>query len=146
MFKERGFGFIRAEDGREIFFHRTAVDGSKFKFLTEGQSVEFDVERPAGLSSQGTSCCACTFKNLITLSSRRKPFLFFCLCEMFPDTLFRKDFRKTKKYGNWELMGIGRNDRQGTRSSQERMESTRILNCKFKQYSKSTRNKDNEET
>ena len=54
MFKERGFGFIRAEDGREIFFHRTAVDGSKFKFLIEGQSVEFDVERgPQGSQAKG---------------------------------------------------------------------------------------------
>ena len=45
LVKDRGFGFIRAEDGREIFFHRTAIDGSQFESLTEGQSVEFDIEK-----------------------------------------------------------------------------------------------------
>jgi len=45
LIKDRGFGFIRAEDGREIFFHRTAVKSTNFESLTEGQSVEFDVER-----------------------------------------------------------------------------------------------------
>ena len=45
LIKERGFGFISAEDGREIFFHRTAVYGFNFESLVEGQSVEFDVER-----------------------------------------------------------------------------------------------------
>jgi CspA family cold shock protein len=45
LFKDRGFGFIRAEDGREIFFHRTAIVGTVFESLTEGQSVEFDVEK-----------------------------------------------------------------------------------------------------
>jgi CspA family cold shock protein len=45
LIKERGFGFIKADDGREIFFHRTAVYGSNFESLIEGQSVEFDVER-----------------------------------------------------------------------------------------------------
>ncbi|MBI2486583.1 MAG: cold shock domain-containing protein [Deltaproteobacteria bacterium] len=45
LIKERGFGFIRAEEGRVMFFHRTAVDSSSFASLIEGQSVEFDVER-----------------------------------------------------------------------------------------------------
>ncbi|HLE26327.1 MAG TPA: cold shock domain-containing protein [Thermodesulfobacteriota bacterium] len=45
LIKDRGFGFIRAEDGREIFFHRTAVQDANFESLTEGQSVEFDVEK-----------------------------------------------------------------------------------------------------
>ncbi len=45
LMKDRGFGFIKAEDGREIFFHRTAVNSTDFESLTEGQSVEFDVEK-----------------------------------------------------------------------------------------------------
>ena len=45
LIKDRGFGFIRAEDGREIFFHRTAVQGPDFESLMEGQFVEFDVEK-----------------------------------------------------------------------------------------------------
>ncbi|HUU26420.1 MAG TPA: cold shock domain-containing protein [archaeon] len=40
----RGFGFINAEDGQEIFFHRSALEGVDFDALQEGNSVEFDVE------------------------------------------------------------------------------------------------------
>lgn len=42
---ERGFGFITAEDGKEIFFHRTSLQGVKFEALEEGTNVEFDVEQ-----------------------------------------------------------------------------------------------------
>ena len=45
IIRERGFGFIGAEDGREIFFHRTAMEGTDFDGLEEGNSVEFDVEK-----------------------------------------------------------------------------------------------------
>ena len=46
IIRERGFGFISAEDGREIFFHRSALEGTDFDALEEGNSVEFfNVER-----------------------------------------------------------------------------------------------------
>jgi len=45
LIRERGFGFINTEDGREIFFHTTALQGMTFASLIEGQSVEFDVEK-----------------------------------------------------------------------------------------------------
>ena len=41
----RGFGFISAEDGTEVFFHRSALQGVDFDSLKEGDSVEFDVEK-----------------------------------------------------------------------------------------------------
>jgi len=51
---ERGFGFINTEDGKEIFFHTTALQGVTFASLIEGQSVEFDVEkRPEDSRSKG---------------------------------------------------------------------------------------------
>jgi CspA family cold shock protein len=55
LFKDRGFGFIKAEDGREIFFHRTGViEGKEFDSMLEGQSVEFDVEKtPKGSRGKG---------------------------------------------------------------------------------------------
>jgi len=40
----RGFGFIDAEDGQEIFFHRSALEGIDFFALKEGDSVKFDLE------------------------------------------------------------------------------------------------------
>ena len=45
LVRERGFGFIQASDGVEIFFHRSALQGEAFDTLAEGQAVEFDVER-----------------------------------------------------------------------------------------------------
>lgn len=41
---DRGYGFITTEDGKDIFFHRTALRGLRFDSLEEGQSVEFEVE------------------------------------------------------------------------------------------------------
>ena len=44
IIRGRGFGFIDAEDGQEVFFHRSALEGIDFDALEEGNSVEFDVE------------------------------------------------------------------------------------------------------
>ncbi len=45
MVRDRGFGFIRTEDGNEVFFHATTVRGGIFESLSEGEEVEFDIER-----------------------------------------------------------------------------------------------------
>jgi CspA family cold shock protein len=42
---DRGFGFITAEDAKEYFFHRSALDSSlDFDRLAGGERVTFDVE------------------------------------------------------------------------------------------------------
>ncbi len=41
---DKGFGFIRDEDGSELFFHRSAVRGAAFELLREGQHVEFTLD------------------------------------------------------------------------------------------------------
>ena len=45
LLRERGYGFISAEDGTEVFFHSSALEGTEFGTLQEGDSVEFSVER-----------------------------------------------------------------------------------------------------
>jgi CspA family cold shock protein len=45
LVRERGFGFILGQDGTELFFHRSALQGQGFDTLAEGQAVEFEVER-----------------------------------------------------------------------------------------------------
>ena len=41
---EKGFGFIVRDDGeKDVFCHHTAIRGTGFKSLAEGQRVEFDV-------------------------------------------------------------------------------------------------------
>jgi cold shock protein len=45
LVRERGFGFIHRLDGVELFFHKSALQGEGFDTLTEGQAVEFDIEK-----------------------------------------------------------------------------------------------------
>ena len=42
---DRGFGFISARDGREIFFHRNSLNGTEFGELRNELEVEFEVEK-----------------------------------------------------------------------------------------------------
>ena len=44
LVRDRGFGFISDTDGREVFFHQSALIETTFPLLNEDQSVEFDVE------------------------------------------------------------------------------------------------------
>jgi cold shock protein len=39
----KGFGFIEQESGPDVFAHFSAISGSGFKTLAEGQAVEFTV-------------------------------------------------------------------------------------------------------
>jgi cold shock protein len=42
---DRGFGFITAEDGKDYFFHRDAVQQTlDFDRLVGGEQVSFDIE------------------------------------------------------------------------------------------------------
>jgi CspA family cold shock protein len=49
-FNERkGYGFISQEEGDDVFVHYSAIEGTGFRTLQEGQEVEFDiVDGPRG--------------------------------------------------------------------------------------------------
>ena len=40
LISDKGFGFI-ADERKDLFFHRSAVEDANFEDLREGQSVEF---------------------------------------------------------------------------------------------------------
>ncbi|MGX5172642.1 transcription antiterminator/RNA stability regulator CspE [Aliikangiella sp. IMCC44653] len=41
--ESKGFGFISQENGPDVFAHFSAITGSGFKTLQEGQQVEFTI-------------------------------------------------------------------------------------------------------
>jgi CspA family cold shock protein len=41
----RGFGFIEQPDGDDVFVHHSAINGSGFKSLQEGDRVTFEAEQ-----------------------------------------------------------------------------------------------------
>jgi CspA family cold shock protein len=47
LVSDRGFGFIQGERG-ELFFHHSAVVGTPFDALHEGQAVDYQVDPGKG--------------------------------------------------------------------------------------------------
>ncbi|TET39653.1 MAG: cold shock domain-containing protein [Dehalococcoidia bacterium] len=47
LIADRGYGFLKTEDGQDLFFHRNDLQGVAYESLTEGQEVEFEVTRTA---------------------------------------------------------------------------------------------------
>ena len=41
----KGYGFISREGGEDVFVHYSSIEGSGFRNLEEGQTVEFNVEQ-----------------------------------------------------------------------------------------------------
>jgi len=53
MVRDRGFGFIRGEDGKEVFFHRSGMTGSDYDSVAEGDAVEYVIqEGPRGARAE----------------------------------------------------------------------------------------------
>ena len=40
---QKGYGFITAEDGKDVFVHFSGLNMEGFKTLEEGAAVEFDI-------------------------------------------------------------------------------------------------------
>ena len=39
----KGYGFITAEGHQEVYVHHSAIEGSGFRTLQEGEQVEFEI-------------------------------------------------------------------------------------------------------
>ena len=50
---DKGFGFIEGEKGGDMFFHLSALEGTTFEELSEGQLVEFEIgQGPKGMRAE----------------------------------------------------------------------------------------------
>ena len=47
LITDRGYGFIKTEEGQDLFFHRNDLQGVAYESLTEGQEVDFEVTHTA---------------------------------------------------------------------------------------------------
>ncbi len=53
---KKGFGFIKREEGSDVFVHYSSIQGDDFRKLEEGQQVSFVVsETDKGLQAQEVS-------------------------------------------------------------------------------------------
>lgn len=51
--KEKGYGFIHGDDGKDYFFHYSALMMNDYKTAEQGERLEFDVEESErGLRAQ----------------------------------------------------------------------------------------------
>ena len=56
---ERGFGFVRGDDGKEVFFHRSGLGANDYDSLSEGDVVEYVVqEGPRGPRAENVKAVA----------------------------------------------------------------------------------------
>jgi CspA family cold shock protein len=42
---KKGWGFIQKEDGGDVFVHYSAIQGTGYKLLSEGDRVRFEVQQ-----------------------------------------------------------------------------------------------------
>ncbi len=61
MVRDRGFGFIRGDDGKEVFFHRSGLNAGDYDALNEGDSVEYVIqEGPRGARAENVRAVSAT--------------------------------------------------------------------------------------
>jgi CspA family cold shock protein len=42
LIKDKAYGFIQTEEGKDLFFHQSQLQGVEYSSLNEGQQVEYE--------------------------------------------------------------------------------------------------------
>jgi len=53
LVQEKGFGFISASEGEDVFFHHSAVTNHGFENLSVGQAVEYSIDSSPNPKGKG---------------------------------------------------------------------------------------------
>lgn len=61
---KKGYGFIKAEDNSDVFFHYSSIVMDGFKTANPGDEVEFEVSKPTRVSALLMSRSLSTLKLL----------------------------------------------------------------------------------
>lgn len=43
--RNKGYGFIEMDEGKDLFVHYTDIEGSGYRSLDEGDEVEFEIKK-----------------------------------------------------------------------------------------------------
>jgi CspA family cold shock protein len=54
LISDKGFGFIQTAEGKDLFFHRSQLEGLDYSSLKEGQEVEYEVGTGRGGRPEAT--------------------------------------------------------------------------------------------
>jgi CspA family cold shock protein len=49
---KKGYGFIKREEGQDLFVHFSSINMEGYKRLNEGDTVQFEVEEDSGRGPQ----------------------------------------------------------------------------------------------
>jgi cold shock protein len=42
--RKKGYGFVTKADGKDVYVHYSGINGDGYKYLVDGEEVEFDVQ------------------------------------------------------------------------------------------------------
>ncbi|MFN0054822.1 MAG: cold-shock protein [Planctomycetales bacterium] len=60
LVQEKGFGFISASEGEDVFFHHSTVADQGFEDLSVGQAVEYQVDSTPSPKGKGPRASSVT--------------------------------------------------------------------------------------
>jgi CspA family cold shock protein len=59
---DRGYGFIQTEEGKDLFFHQSQLQGVDYSSLKEGQEVEYEAGTGRGGRPEAVKVKLSSFK------------------------------------------------------------------------------------